>query len=65
MGKLQGMCCCCVCAAGMWCAVGGRVTHHNFRRRKDRQVHVQVVIALSWCLRVGRVRFGSMGVAHH
>jgi len=41
------------------------VTHRSCRSREDRQEHVQVVLASNWCLRVGRVRFGSAGVAHH
>ena len=41
------------------------VTHRFCRSREDRQEHVQVVLASNWCLRVGRVRFGSAGVAHH
>ena len=41
------------------------VTHRSCRSREDRQEHVQVVLASNWCLRMGRVRFGSAGVAHH
>ena len=41
------------------------VTHRSCSSREDRQEHMQVVLVSNWCLRVGRVRFGSAGVAHH
>ena len=68
MGKLQGLCCVCARIRYVVCmgqAGGSRVTHRFFRSRTSRQVHVQVVVASKWCLRVGRVRFGSVGIAHH
>ena len=53
----------CVVCSGR--AGGSPVTHRSSRSREDRQEHVQVVLATNWCLRMGRVRFGSAGVAHH
>ena len=41
------------------------VTHRSCSSREDRQEHMQVVLVSNWRLRVGRVRFGSVGVAHH
>jgi hypothetical protein len=41
------------------------VTHRSCRSCEDLQEHVQVVFASNWCLRMGRVRFGSAGAAHH
>ena len=41
------------------------VTHHSCLSHEDRKEHMQVVLVSNWCLRVGRVRFGSVGVAHH